>query len=254
MNAAVAYAPPRDVVSKVRRRVTQWSAARPVNLAFERPLPSICFDDFPVSAAVNGARILEEHGVRGTFYAAVGLVGSIGPCGRNFAPTDARFLARRGHEIGNHTYAHADCARTATNDAVSDIDTNGQTLLGLGCHGPIETLAYPYGETTGALKRQLADRFACARGVLPGLNVGRTDLMQLRAYPLFGRGAIKRVHAALARAVEQKAWVIAFTHDVTESPSRWGTRASDLEALLQAAETLGVTVTPVREALAERIS
>ncbi|MBX9745299.1 MAG: hypothetical protein K2X34_00260 [Hyphomonadaceae bacterium] len=47
-----AYAPPRDPLSKVRRRLTQWRAARPAKLKFDQPLLSICFDDFPVSASV----------------------------------------------------------------------------------------------------------------------------------------------------------------------------------------------------------
>jgi peptidoglycan/xylan/chitin deacetylase (PgdA/CDA1 family) len=41
-----------------------------------RAIVSFTFDDFPSSAVSNGARLLEDHGARGTFY----LTGSY--CGR----------------------------------------------------------------------------------------------------------------------------------------------------------------------------
>ncbi len=90
----VAYAPRRDLVSKVRRRMTQHYAARPAKLAFERPVLSITFDDFPVSAAKEGARILESHGARGTYYASAGMSATNGPCVIAW-PCSAMTISRR---------------------------------------------------------------------------------------------------------------------------------------------------------------
>ncbi|MGE0742753.1 MAG: polysaccharide deacetylase family protein [Hyphomonadaceae bacterium] len=254
MSVAIAYAPPRDPVSKARRRLTQWRAARPAKLSFAAPVLSVCFDDFPVSAAVNGAAILEKHSARGTFYAATGIMGSMSPSGRVFMPTDARRLAADGHEVGCHTSSHEDCARRSESDTLDDLAENYDAIARIGCREPARTLAYPYGETTLRLKRALPAQFSCARGVLPGLNVGAVDLAQLRAYPLFGRGAMKRAHAALARATASNAWMICFTHDLSNKPSPYGTRADDLDALLTAARAAGVEILPVAQALERRLS
>ncbi|MEJ0059741.1 MAG: hypothetical protein WDM79_09290 [Terricaulis sp.] len=62
-----AYSPPRGAVAKVKRRLTQWRASRPAALVFDQPILSICFDDFPRSAGIEGARILQSHGARGTY-------------------------------------------------------------------------------------------------------------------------------------------------------------------------------------------
>ncbi len=41
------------------------------------PLVSFTFDDVPASAYVNGAAILERYGMRGTFYIAAGIGGTL---------------------------------------------------------------------------------------------------------------------------------------------------------------------------------
>lgn len=248
-----AYAPPRDALSKVRRRLTQWTAARPAKLRFSEPILSITFDDFPASAASAGARVLESHGTRGTYYASAGLAGEEGPCGRNFTAADIDRLASAGHEIGCHTFRHRDSTRRPMFETLQDLALNRDALAAMGATSA-RTHAYPYGETTIALKRNLPPRFASARGILPGLNHGPSDLAQLRAYALFDGEWAARVHAALQRAARRKAWLIGFTHDVSDAPSPWGTKAADLDALLRAAHELGFTVLPVSTALRRRLS
>ncbi|MES1201677.1 MAG: polysaccharide deacetylase family protein [Pseudomonadota bacterium] len=241
-----AYSPPRDLRSKVQRRWTQWRAATPARLSFERPILSICFDDFPHNAAVSGAAILERYGARGTFYAAADLAGREGPCGQGFSADDLQRLAKGGHEIGCHTYSHRDCARLSAYEALRDIARNQRALNIMGHEGALQTLAYPYGETSHALKSSLPPRFVCARGIQPGLNIGRVDLAQLRAYPLFDAAGVARANSALKRAAKQKAWMIAFTHDVSDTPSPWGTDTKALDAFVARARTLGFLIAPVR--------
>lgn len=248
-----AYAPARDPASKLRRRLTQWRAARPVDLRFDAPMLSITFDDFPVSAATAGAAVLEAHGARGTFYASAGLANTDGPSGRNFSAMDVRRLAAAGHEIGCHTHAHADCARRGVFDTLQDLAQNRDGLRAMGLSEPARTIAYPYGETSSALKANLPPRFESARGILAGLNIGRTDLAQLHAYAMFGAKGVDKLHGALKRAAKRNAWVIGFTHDVADTPSAFGTSTTDLDQVLRTAHLLGFTILPVSAALARRL-
>jgi len=250
---SLAYIPPRDLNSKLRRRLTQWRASSPARLAFGEPLLSISFDDFPISAAEQGARILENNGARGTFYAAAGMMESNGPCGRNFRESDIRRLADAGHEIGCHSYAHKDAAQRNVFDTLQDLALNRDALMALGARSP-RTHAYPYGETTPSLKDVLPPRLACARGAMRGVNLGRADLAQLRACSMFGKGWRERLSRALKFAASRKGWVIAITHDIADAPSPWGTRGGDLEALLAEARRLGFAVLPVSAALDRRLA
>lgn len=248
-----AYAPPRDLASKVRRRMTQWRASKPAQLVFDKPILSITFDDFPVSAAQEGARILECHGARGTYYASAGMSETNGRSGPNFSPADIQRLLAVGHEIGCHSYAHRDAARRDVFTTLEDLAKNRDALIRMGAPSP-RTHAYPYGETTDQLKDGLPPRFACARGILPGLNVGRADLAQLHAFPMFGANWLEQANIALARAAKRNAWLIAFTHDVADAPSPWGTRGADLGALLRSAHRLGFIVLSVSAALERRLA
>jgi peptidoglycan/xylan/chitin deacetylase (PgdA/CDA1 family) len=246
-----AYAPPRDLASKVRRRMTQWRASKPAQLAFDEPMLSITFDDFPVSAAQEGARILESHGARGTYYASARMSETNGPCGLNFGPADIQRLVAAGHEIGCHSFAHRDAARNDVFTSLEDLAKNRDALIAMGAPSP-RAHAYPYGETTDQLKDGLPPRFASARGILPGINHGRADLAQLHAFPIFGSNRLEQANIALNRAAKRKAWLIAFTHDIADTPSPWGTRGADLDELLRTAHQLGFIVLPVSAALERR--
>lgn len=253
MTVVDAYIPPRDLISKVRRRATQWRAARPAKLKFDTPMLSICFDDFPVTAATEGARILEKHGARGTYYASAGMAGTDGPCGRNFSARDIAPLIEAGHEVGCHTFDHADCAQRDPFETLRSLAKNRDALNEMGQREPARTLAYPYGETSYALKAHLPPRFYSARGILPGINVGRVDLTQLRAFALFGDGWRDTMQAALKQAAKRRGWIIGFTHDIAESPSAWGTSAADLNWLLKCAQDLGFSILPVSTVLERRL-
>lgn len=246
-----AYAPSRSLASRLRRVWTQARRVEPARLHFSNALLSICFDDFPASAAITGAPLLERYGARGTFFAAGALANEDSPSGRGYNASNIARLLSAGHEIGCHTYSHGDCARQNVLDTLKDIARNRDALAQMGCDAPA-SFAYPYGETSLALKRALPPRLACARGISPGLNHGPTDLAHLRAYPLFGRDGLGRAMRALKQAARIKAWMIAFTHDICATPSPWGTRPEDLEALLVAASKLGVVILPVSAALARR--
>lgn len=249
----LAYSPRRDLISKVRRRLTQRYAARPVAFEFAEPVLSITFDDFPATAADAGARVLERHGARGTYYASSGMAEVDGPCGRGFSRADIARLIAAGHEVGCHTSSHADCARQDVFSTLEDLARNRDALTAMGAHIP-RAHAYPYGETTNQMKDNLPPRFMSARGILPGLNAGPGDLAQLRAYPLFGQGGIERVLRALKAGAKRKAWVIGFTHDVSDAPSAWGTSADDLDLVLREAHKLGFVVLPVTAALSRRLA
>ncbi len=63
-------------LAAVRGSVRTAFSARTVAMRNRRAIVSFTFDDFPRSAVSNGARLLDDYGVRGTFY----LTGSY--CGR----------------------------------------------------------------------------------------------------------------------------------------------------------------------------
>src|SRR4029079_16058973 len=75
---------------------TLWHGPR------DRPQVALTFDDGPhATFTPRVARILAEHGARGTFFC----VGSVVECNRDVV----RALVAAGHEIANHSYTHSAC-------------------------------------------------------------------------------------------------------------------------------------------------
>src|SRR5690349_7816873 len=62
------------------------------NLAVMAPVPliSFSFDDFPQSAFFEAGAILGRYGLRGTYYASLGLMGKQSPTGPMFKAEDLK--------------------------------------------------------------------------------------------------------------------------------------------------------------------
>jgi peptidoglycan/xylan/chitin deacetylase (PgdA/CDA1 family) len=239
------YEPRRDLLAKVARRAAQAHRVAPVEIARGTPRLSVTFDDAPKSAVEAGAAVLESFGLRGTFYLCGGLSGADSPHGRLHDVEDPSRLVGAGHEVGCHTVDHRDLAVCGADGALAGCASNA---LALRLSAPPVSFAYPFGETTVAVKRALAGRFETARGIAPGVNVGAADRMHLRAVRAYGPDADAACAPWLERAHRRGGWLILFTHDVAAQPSRWGTTPGALERVLESALQQGFIVQPVRDA------
>jgi len=252
LQASVAYSPSRALPAKLARRMTQWRRAAPLPGPPRRPIVSFTFDDFTRSAGDTGAAIVEAAGGHAAFYACTGMAGQVGPCGELFDERDVHALARAGHEIGAHTQSHLDCARASVADALGDIDRNLDVLRDMGLDREVTQFAYPFGETTLALKRRLVGKFSSARGILAGANRAGADRMQLRAFELDASdSSLARAARAIEQALRKPAWVIVFTHDVSEAQSDWGVAPRALQALARQARDGGAAILTPSQALQE---
>src|SRR5580704_13419128 len=92
--------------NRVLRRAARHSRSKPFAMRNSAPLVSFTFDDVPASAYTSGAAILEQHGMRGTFYIAAGTLGDMDSDWRVIDREQVRALHARGHEIGCHTFSH----------------------------------------------------------------------------------------------------------------------------------------------------
>ncbi len=251
------YIPAGGLAGKARRLNARLRARRmaPGRLASAgRGMVSFCFDDFPKSAAGEGAAILERAGMRATYYAAAGFAGTDTHHGPMFDAGDLTRLARAGHEIGCHTFSHLDCARAPARDVAAEVERNAQALRAMGYDGPLRSFAFPYGEASPAAKRALAGRFATLRGVRPRTVPRRADFGLLPAHSLDGgESGLARVLDALTAAARTHSWVIVFAHDVQASPTEWGCTPAMLDKAVKAARALNLDVLTVGDA-AQRLT
>src|SRR5690606_17154898 len=110
--------------------------------------------------------------------------------------------------------------------------------------------AYPFGRVSPGAKRFQAQHFASLRGTHEGVNVGRVDLAQLDVISLESRlWDEARIEAAIRRALHAHGWLILYTHEVSDSPSAYGSTPRMLDWALSRLAAARIEVLPVREAL-----
>ncbi len=245
MNAP--YAPPRGPAARVDRWRARLFERAEARVRRDVAVVSVTFDDFPRSAGYAGAEILEAAGARGTYYVSAGLAGSRNHLGALFDPQDLIRLHDAGHEIACHTAGHHDLAAAADDDVLRSVAENAATLAAYGVKTAASNFAYPYGEASPAAKRVLSQRFDTLRGVRPGVNRGQVDRALLRAVEINSE-SVESVIAHVADAAARGGWLILYTHDVRESPSRWGCRPGELTQVVRSVVDRGLEIATVADA------
>ena len=99
-------------------------------------------------------------------------------------------------------------------------------------------------------KRFYASRFASARGTHWGVNAGRIDLAQLNVISLEARCWDQdAIEIAIRRVSQGNGWLILYTHDVSETPSCYGSTPKMLDWALERVTAARIDILPMREAL-----
>lgn len=249
----------------VRRTLSVNLQRRPVCIRSDVPRISFSFDDFPASAWRHGGQVLKRYGVRATYYTSLGLVDTEIPAGRAFSADDLRQVVQAGHEVGCHTYSHADAWLTRPSEFLRAIETNRQTLKRYAPGLVFKTLSYPINCPRPANKAAAGKYFSCCRGggrALPAsygkprriqyLNSGVEDALSLQTFFLEKcAGELGVVEALIEENLRQRAWLILSTHDVCEKPSPYGCRVEFFSEVVKAAVDSGARVQPVYEAWTE---
>ncbi len=237
----------RSQLGDLRRAVQRSFHVRRARLSNPAPVVSICFDDFPRSALSAGGAILMSSNVRGTYYAALGLMNSTNELGEQLTEADIELLLSDGHELGSHTFSHSSSRQVPAEVFEEDARAGCDAIARLtGCDA--RHFAYPYGHVTLGTKRTLAQQMKSCRGTQSGVNGPIVDLNLLRANSLYGDiDRLSRAEMLLNSNYERNRWIIFYTHDVRPNPSQFGCTPALLKAVLSRALEMGFQVNTVGE-------
>jgi peptidoglycan/xylan/chitin deacetylase (PgdA/CDA1 family) len=213
------------------------------------PIVSFTFDDFPSSSLSKGGAILKQYGCAGTYYTSLGLAGRTEPTGKLFELDDLRTVVETGHELGCHTYDHCDSWATYPADFEASVIRNRQALSDILPTAKFGSLSYPISYPRPGTKRRIARHFTCARGGGQTFNIGTMDANYLKAFFLEqSRDDFESVRRTIAENCQSKGWLIFATHDVSESPTRFGCKPDFFEKVVLCATLSGAMVLPVSPA------
>ncbi len=233
----------------IQRRAARWFGRRLCRMQLQSPIISFTFDDFPRSALLTGGAILQKHRAVGTYYTSLGLMDKMTSTGQIFAREDLDELTRNQHEIACHTFDHLDSWETEPADFEASVRRNQQRVAELLPSTRFSSLSYPLSWPRPQTKRRIARHYECARGGGQTFNSGTADLNYLKAFFIEQSrenfDAISGVIAANARAC---GWLIFATHDVCDSPTRYGCTPALFERVVKYSVESGAEILPVHAA------
>jgi hypothetical protein len=247
-----------------RQNLSVLCGRRMVELRPKNPVISFTFDDFPQSALREGGAILTRHGVRGTYYVSLGLMGRELPAGPGFLIEDLKQALAEGHELGCHTFTHCHAWETDPDTFEQSIIENRRALDSLLPGTIFKTLSYPLACPRPLTKRKAAKYFICCRGGgqafhfgrnagnggrTPAFNVGPSDANSLQTCFL---EKYRDNPDILKKLIDDNhrsgGWLIFATHDVCLKPSACGCLLHFFEDMVSYAVASGCRVLPVAKA------
>jgi peptidoglycan/xylan/chitin deacetylase (PgdA/CDA1 family) len=233
-----------------QRRLARWLGRRPGRVKSTAPIISFTFDDFPRSALYQGGAILRKYNFTGTYYASFGLMGQTIPTGEIFSTGDLGEFVRQGHELGCHTFDHCDSWATPAAEFEASIRRNQQKLAELSPNTRFASLSYPISWPRPQTKRRVAKYFDCARSGGQTFNVGTVDLNYLNAFFIEQcHGDFEPIQQIIKANTRANGWLIFATHDVCDSPTRFGCTPELFGRIVACAAESGATILPVSQAL-----
>lgn len=211
---------------------------RPLNLnrIKHRGCISFSFDDFPSSAVHTGMKILDDFGIKGTFYTSLGLQDKIEYDKEMFSEKELLSVFKNGHEIGCHTFDHIDCSKSKKTTIQEAMDKNVRGLKERLHEVNISSFAYPKGRARLLAKGLTGSRYVSSRTTKPGINYHGDDANLLKAFSIYSRNFdLDKYRSIINKTIKTGGWLIFYTHDVEDSPSDFGCRPEELIALIKLA-------------------
>lgn len=238
---------------RLHDRLMRGFPGRTISVECDKPIVSFTFDDVPESALTQGARILEQYDVRGTFYIAGGLADRVEAGRRLISQRGCKKLAKSGHEIACHTFTHIKVPHHDAEAIHEDLDRNAEYLETVDPrNGEQRNFAYPYNAASIFTRDIFASRFMTCRAGGERINRGRVNSaflsgVEIRQPDEEARGLTRWIDDV----VDQHGWLIFFTHDVASKSTPFGCTPQTFEHLVRYAVEKGCAVLPVRDALRE---
>lgn len=200
---------------------------------------------------LDAARVLEEHGWRGSFYIVADCARSEANQAMCMTSEQVKTLAQAGHDIGSHTLKHRDLAALKPKELTKELSESQKKLQAL-TGQPVRHLAYPYGSHTPAVRAETAKYYGAARIFLSSPAVSDLDVLlaQSGTNPMVvpGVGVIEATSLAQAQAYvdyasSRNVTLVLVFHDIVPTPlDEFAWLLSDFRALADYAATKNVDV------------
>ena len=236
------------VISFTNKQITRKISRNNFKIKLNKPIISFTFDDFPQSAANVGLELLSKYGVKGTFYISFNLIDKVTPTGKNCSIEDIKRIIETGNNLGCHTYNHLGAFEQSNTDFEESLVNNQRYLKKLFPELNFSVFSYPKGQVKASTKKITQKYFTCSRGISPGINNHKVDLNLLNGTSIYGEQKTFSKHKRyIDQNLAENGWLIFYTHDLSDKPTRFGTTPALFEKILKYSIEVGSEVLTIEE-------
>lgn len=217
--------------------------------ALDQGMVSVTFDDGWLTHYTEAMPLLDQNGMKGTFYVLTGAFDFDG----YMNTTQLKALFDGGHEIGAHTIDHLSLPTLTQDEALRQLTESKTTLQGL--LGPTAAInfASPYGEYNDLTIDLVLQNYRSQRSTDEGFNSkDNFSVRNIRVQNVLDGTTPAQVAAWVDLAKAQKTWLVLVYHQVQADPSTaedYSVTPANLQTELQYIKTSGIAVKTVQEAL-----
>jgi peptidoglycan/xylan/chitin deacetylase (PgdA/CDA1 family) len=222
-----------NIYFKIKRKIASLLIKKKSSSNLLQPFVSFTFDDVHKSALTTGADILNKYNYCGTYYIALGIMESQNLFGTNVETKYLDEIISKGNELGCHTYNHISFYRTNKEELIADLNKNQEKISELISGYQFKNFSYPYGEITYNSLKIVRERYSSARSTNSGINQGRVNLINLKSVELNDITPLELIYALIEKTIQLNGWLILNTHDIEQTPSKWGCSPDYYEAVIK---------------------
>lgn len=216
---------------------------------FKEGMVTFSFDDAWTSQYTNALPVLQNAGIKGTYYILTGAVRDGWAGYMNAA--QVRDIANKGHEIGGHTVTHTDLTTLGTAAIDSEIKNSKKYLQNL-TGKTVNSLAYPYGSYNVTVKsRAQAAGYTNGRSAgtatANGINTKKQNVYEIKSFSPTNTVSLASMKAAIDRAKANKEWLVFSFHRIENGGGEYFTSTGDFQALVNYVKSSGVKTVTMQE-------
>jgi peptidoglycan/xylan/chitin deacetylase (PgdA/CDA1 family) len=243
-----------QILAKVGYLVTDdYSLTEYTPVPYNRGIVTVTFDDGWQNQYTNALPILNQLGIKSTFYI---ISGELNDTPDYMTSTQVKDLYTQGNEIGSHSVSHPDLT-TLTATQLTNQMKNSQSTLQTLIGAPVTNFAYPFGAYNATTIAEGQKYYATQRSVDRGLNTrDNLDLTKLKIQEIDSDTTNAQVQAWIDQAVTENAWLILCYHEIANTPAvaddaLYTTKIADFQAQMTYLKGSGASVQTLKSALAE---
>ena len=208
--------------NKLKRIISGIFIHKKVDLTLNQPYITFSFDDCHNSAFHTAAIILKKYGYAATYYISLGIKDNHDQSKSYFDTSYLHQIVNDGGELASHTFNHIHLYKATKHELQHDMALNAAAIDKVIPGYTFKNFSYPYGEQSFLSKAIIKKHFRSARGVQSGINLATIDLNNLKAVELTEALSFEKVRNYIDKTIQQKGWLILYTHDVVNEPSPYG--------------------------------